>query len=103
MSKKLSTLFALVLMLGLAGAAMADTPADQDLAAILALDVEACETVAPTAEPAAELDLENALQIELSDTEPCNQRVCGHNQFCCNFSCSICAPDGGFCTQQLCE
>lgn len=35
--------------------------------------------------------------------EPCNRRHCGANQFCCNFSCSICAPEGGFCTQQLCE
>jgi hypothetical protein len=34
--------------------------------------------------------------------EPCNQRRCGSGQFCCNFSCSICAPDGGFCTQQFC-
>lgn len=35
--------------------------------------------------------------------EPCNQRHCGAGQFCCNFSCSICAPEGGFCTQQICE
>ena len=35
--------------------------------------------------------------------EPCNQRHCGAGQFCCNFSCSICAPDGGFCTQQFCS
>jgi hypothetical protein len=34
--------------------------------------------------------------------QPCNQRRCGAGQFCCNFSCSICAPVGGFCTQQLC-
>jgi hypothetical protein len=35
--------------------------------------------------------------------EPCNQRHCGAGQFCCNFSCSICAPEGGFCTQQICS
>jgi len=35
--------------------------------------------------------------------EPCNHRHCGAGQFCCNFSCSICAPDGGFCTQQFCS
>lgn len=34
--------------------------------------------------------------------QPCNQTVCGPNQFCCNHSCSICAPRGGFCTQQVC-
>ena len=33
---------------------------------------------------------------------PCNQVRCGPRQFCCNFSCSICAPIGGFCTQQFC-
>lgn len=39
----------------------------------------------------------------LDGGEPCNRRHCGAGQFCCNFSCSICAPEGGFCTQQLCE
>lgn len=34
--------------------------------------------------------------------EPCNQATCGVGEFCCNFSCSICAPDGGVCTQQFC-
>jgi hypothetical protein len=33
---------------------------------------------------------------------PCNQTRCGAGEFCCNFSCSICAPIGGFCTQQFC-
>lgn len=35
--------------------------------------------------------------------EDCNQRTCGKNQFCCNYSCSICAPLGGACTQQVCD
>ena len=34
--------------------------------------------------------------------QPCNQVVCGQGQFCCNHSCSICAPRGGACTQQIC-
>jgi len=34
--------------------------------------------------------------------EPCNQTVCGPGEFCCNFSCSICAPDGGACIQEFC-
>lgn len=34
--------------------------------------------------------------------EPCNKHRCGAGQYCCNFSCSICAPEGGFCTQQFC-
>lgn len=35
--------------------------------------------------------------------EECGDVVCGPNFYCCNRSCSICAPDGGFCTQQVCE
>src|SRR5262245_53616785 len=34
--------------------------------------------------------------------ESCNQVTCGAGQFCCNYSCSICAPTGGVCTQQFC-
>lgn len=34
---------------------------------------------------------------------PCNERRCGPREFCCNFSCSICASIfGGACTQQVC-
>jgi hypothetical protein len=35
--------------------------------------------------------------------ESCNQVTCGAGEFCCNFSCSICAPAGGLCTQQVCS
>ncbi len=34
---------------------------------------------------------------------PCGTAVCGEDQFCCNPSCGICAPQGGACTQQVCE
>jgi hypothetical protein len=33
----------------------------------------------------------------------CGASVCGASEYCCNPSCGICAPDGGFCTQQVCE
>lgn len=33
---------------------------------------------------------------------PCGPSQCGAGQFCCNESCGICAPDGGFCTEQFC-
>lgn len=35
--------------------------------------------------------------------EVCGTKVCGASQFCCNESCSICAPIGGGCTQQFCD
>lgn len=35
--------------------------------------------------------------------EECNGVVCGEGESCCNYSCSICVPEGGFCTQQFCE
>jgi len=35
--------------------------------------------------------------------QPCGNNSCGAGEFCCNESCGICAPKGGFCTQQVCE
>ena len=32
----------------------------------------------------------------------CGSAFCGAGEFCCNESCSICAPEGGVCTQQFC-
>ena len=34
--------------------------------------------------------------------ELCGDNVCGSGEYCCNSSCGICAPEGGFCTQQVC-
>lgn len=34
--------------------------------------------------------------------QPCGDTVCTGGNFCCNASCSICAPRGGHCTQQIC-
>lgn len=34
---------------------------------------------------------------------PCGTSTCGAGQYCCNASCGICAPEGGVCTQQVCE
>ena len=34
--------------------------------------------------------------------EPCNGVVCSAGEFCCNYSCSICAPIGGACIQVAC-
>lgn len=32
----------------------------------------------------------------------CGDRRCGSGEVCCNASCGICTPPGGFCTQQAC-
>lgn len=32
----------------------------------------------------------------------CNQAVCGPDEFCCNYSCSTCAPRGGYCLDVIC-
>ena len=37
------------------------------------------------------------------EPEPCGNTTCGEGTFCCNASCGICAPVGGFCTQQFCN
>jgi hypothetical protein len=33
----------------------------------------------------------------------CGSAVCEAGEFCCNASCSTCAPLGGACTQQVCD
>jgi hypothetical protein len=35
--------------------------------------------------------------------EQCGTATCTGNTHCCNASCGICVPPGGFCTQQFCE
>lgn len=103
MSKKAFALFALVAMVAFAGVATAETPAsDQDLAAVLSLSQGSCD--APAAAPeTAEVDLENDLLAPMAG-QPCNEVSCNPNEFCCNFSCSICAPKpDGVCTQQICD
>jgi len=35
--------------------------------------------------------------------QQCGTVTCTGNTHCCNASCGICAPPGGFCTQQFCE
>lgn len=39
---------------------------------------------------------------ETSPATPCGPSQCGAGEFCCNESCGICAPEGGFCTEQYC-
>ncbi|MDC3961343.1 hypothetical protein [Polyangium jinanense] len=33
----------------------------------------------------------------------CRENICGPGEYCCNESCGICAPIGGFCTQEFCQ
>lgn len=35
--------------------------------------------------------------------EPCGNAVCGEGTYCCNASCSMCAPEGGVCIQIACQ
>lgn len=34
--------------------------------------------------------------------QTCGNQVCGEGLVCCNASCGVCTPPGGFCTQQAC-
>jgi hypothetical protein len=53
-------------------------------------------------EPVVDDDVDADEQAVVSLT-PCGDRFCEGDEFCCNESCSICAPlDGGTCTQQIC-
>jgi hypothetical protein len=33
----------------------------------------------------------------------CGDSTCGPGEYCCNESCSICAPEGGACVRMLCQ
>lgn len=37
-----------------------------------------------------------------AQASPCGNAVCSSREYCCNRSCSICAPLGGACTQEVC-
>jgi len=39
-----------------------------------------------------------------ADAQPerCGNAICDRGEYCCNESCSICAPIGGVCTQEFC-
>jgi hypothetical protein len=39
----------------------------------------------------------------ISPSTPCGTATCSSAEFCCNESCSICAPLDGACTQQFCD
>jgi hypothetical protein len=106
------------LLLLLAFAALAAPPVLAEEAAAPAVAAPAAEcgpAAAPLADAAGADELFSTPREEpeppsLGDPEeplfagvPCNQRFCGPKEFCCNFSCSICASVfGGACTQQVC-
>ncbi|MDF2693492.1 MAG: hypothetical protein K0S65_1875, partial [Labilithrix sp.] len=48
------------------------------------------------------LSLRFSPALSLPSTRSCGLNRCGPGEFCCNESCGICAPVGGFCTQQVC-
>lgn len=51
------------------------------------------ETAIPEAQPQGKI---------IFPPTQCGNAVCGSGEFCCNESCSTCAPLGGACTQQYC-
>lgn len=44
----------------------------------------------------------SAQETPSSGGEACGTAICGPGEYCCNESCSTCAPVGGFCTAQFC-
>lgn len=57
-----------------------------------------------TSEPAATIGMSRVDdQLAIGGGGPCGTKICKAGQFCCNASCSTCAPLGGACTQQVCN
>ena len=107
MRKLLWPLLLLALVCGVSGIALAGTdqapvPADVSLDDLLAPPAESCD--APAVEPEPQIaDLGAELLQPMMMGQPCNETVCTPQEFCCNFSCSICAPRGGACIQIICD
>lgn len=74
----------------------------------LALGLAACgsSSSSPTqpeaAAPAAPATQCTPGDLAIAGGGPCGTSYCTKRQFCCNLSCSTCAPLGGACTQQVC-
>jgi hypothetical protein len=110
MRNLLCPLLVLALICGFAGMAQAEqarapenVPTDIPLAKMLEPATPSCDAPAAKAEGEPQIaDLERQLRQPMAG-QPCNQTTCNPDEFCCNFSCSICAPRGGFCIQIICE
>ncbi len=87
--------------------ALADGGACATAGATPALDFDnlqvAAEQPAPEQPQVTEADLfQGAEEKQILGGGNCNEATCSAGQFCCNYSCSTCAPLGGYCTQQIC-
>ena len=68
-----------------------------------ALKSDGCKLVCPKCHPGEPCPLRPCvLECRQAHTQ-CGDNVCTKGEYCCNESCGICAPEGGFCTQQICQ
>jgi hypothetical protein len=63
------------------------------------LDADAARTECDAPQAAAGLDTPEPVFLA---GEQCGSKVCSKNQYCCNFSCSLCVFHGMSCTQVVC-
>jgi hypothetical protein len=56
-----------------------------------------------TSPPSASLLTHRPKRPRPSGLEKCGNNICGKGKYCCNASCGICAPKGGFCIQIACK
>ena len=84
--------------------AMLDRTARLSLLTILAC--ASCNNASPPSPPpkdvAPEASAAPAKPAAAAAPIKCGSATCGPDQFCCNASCSICAPKDGACTMQVC-
>jgi len=60
----------------------------------------ACQ--APPEDDATDSESTEESLIRPPGVRPCGNKLCAPGLVCCNASCGICTPPGGFCTQQYC-
>ena len=72
-------------------------------------DDDAVPTSSPTKKGGMDDDLANDDFFQFNNRflqdkgKQCGTNVCGSGEYCCNESCSICAPDGDFCIMLECD
>jgi hypothetical protein len=75
---------------------------------LVALGSSGCRSEAPEfnreeADTASQEAVENHTDTRNQRArKPCGHNFCGPGEYCCNRSCSICAPRGDVCTQRVC-
>ena len=99
--KKIVVLASLALLFGIGCTTQVDAPTSTDPVSVDESALKGgCHTNCPKCKPGEMCPMIACLLVCPGDK--CGTSVCQKGEYCCNESCGICAPEGGFCTTQVC-